>query len=389
MLALIGRLREAKYKGVSFLVSNSSITFGQKTVTHNYPDTNKTEVEFLGLSEDQFELDIYINGNGYIEKRKRLKNKLEEPSAGILIHPYQGQVNCSVVSARLVENDTSLGIAKFSVTFQKSSKQPYPTTSTNTKPFILRKLDALLDAVSDGTDVLTNEYDDNAIFSSETLNDVADTFDKSIGLTYKLADKTNQLNDEIINFRSQINTYSQAPSLLGASMKNLFNTLNFISSDNREQIRILKQFYDFGSTYKPIPQTTLQRVERNDVRKNITNAMLSNSLGLAYATSSEIDYTNNDDLETVRNELEDQYESIKEDLDNDILNSLEDLRNDTLTYLDSLELAEVSTISIKPTSILLLAYDYYGDITKYDTLFDLNKPKDPAFITIEAMIVNE
>lgn len=388
-LILLGRLSTAKYKGFKFLVSNSSITFGQKTVTHQYPNAKKTEVEFLEIAEDLFELEIYIHGSGYLEKRKRLKDLLSEPKEGLLIHPYQGQVTCSVTSVRLVEQDLELGIGRFSVVFQQSSNQQYPTISSNSKPFILRKLDDLLGAVESGFNYLTNNNAVNAIFTATKLNDVVDTFDNAIDLTYKIADKTNQINEDIIDFKNQINAYAQAPALLGLAIKNLFNTLNFISTDNREQTRILKQFFTFDSDDKDIPETTLGRTERKEVRDAINNSMLANSLALSYATASAIAFTDNLDLETVKNDIEDQYEVIKEQLPNDILSALDDLRSDTLTYLDSLDLAQVSTIDVKQTSILQLAYSNYGDITKYDTLFKLNKPVNPAFIVGEVKVVNE
>jgi prophage DNA circulation protein len=388
-LALFGQTIEAKYKGFSVLIPDSEIAFGQKTVVHNYPNTDKTEVEFLGLKEDEFSLSLIVHGSSYLEKRNRLKKLLEEPSLGVLQHPYQGQINVSVISARLRETNRELGRAIFEVVFQKSTNKDYPIVSKNTKPFILRKLDSLFDTVESGFDFLTNDYKNNAIFNATKIGDVLDTFDNAIRLTYKVTDKTNEINKDILDFRSKIGTYAVAPALLGSALKSLFSTINFISEDNKEQIRIMKSFFTFGFNDSTILETTLERKERKNVKDTIDKCMLVNSLGIAYATASDVDYTNNEDLNTIRDLLEEQFNIVRELLDVDTLDSLSDLRTDVLSYLDGLNLVEVSTITIQPTSTLLLSYMLYGDATRYDDLFKLNKFKDPAFISGEVKILNE
>ena len=74
-MALIDKLQKASFKGVDFLVENSSISFGQKTVVHEYPNSKRVEIEFLDNRPDIFDLDIYINsvGNDYLSKRNALK----------------------------------------------------------------------------------------------------------------------------------------------------------------------------------------------------------------------------------------------------------------------------------------------------------------------------
>lgn len=389
-LALLGRMRKASFKGVSFLVKNSNIVFGQQTVTHKYPNSDKTEVEFLGLSgSDRFDLELIVHGADYLEKRNRLKKILEEPSLGLLIHPFQGEIKCSVVSASLVENDANLGLAKFSVTFQKSNDPSYPTTATNTKNLILRNLDAVLNKTSSLCDSLTSDYSNNSILTATKLGDVADSFDNALALTYKLTDKANEISTNLLDFKSKINTYALTPNLLGSSLKKLWDNLNFISSDNKEQIRILKSFYSFGSLDMSVPENTLERIERKKTFKAINDTMIVNSLALSYATASEIDYDNDQDLQSTINDIEAQFDSKKEDLNNDIIDELNNIRENTLAYLSNLDLVTVTEKEIKPTSLVLLSFQQYGTVEKYDSLLTLNKFYDPAFIKGKVKILNE
>jgi prophage DNA circulation protein len=386
---LLGRLREAKYKGVSFLVKNSSISFGQKNVVHKYPNSKRTEVEALGLNGDEFNLDLYLHGSGLIEKRNRLKTKLSDGVAGKLIHPISGEVYCFPVRCEVKELDKEFGIVSFSVTFQMCDEPAYPSVSQSTKPLILRGVDAVLDAVESGFDSLTAAYSNNAILTSTKLNDVIDTFDKASALTYKIADKANEINEDITDFRNKIYSYALAPATLGAALKSLFNTFNFASSDNNAQLKIWASVFGYGSTETAIEENTMERIERKKTFKAINDCMNVNALAMAYGTASEIEYNNDDELIAVREQIEAQYEDIKENINPSILSELDTLRNNTLAYLDSLDLAHITTSKIQSTSILLLAFQNYGDISKYDDLFYLNKPLDPAFIQGEVKILSE
>jgi len=388
-LAPLGRLRQARYKGVEVLVENSSIKFGQKTVTHNYPDSNRTEVEFLGIEEDQFQIDMYVRGPGLIEKRKRLKQKLSEPSLGKFVHPYEGEILCAPVNCEVKEADKKFGISGFTVTFQQASNPSFPDASTNTKPLLLRGIDNVLSAIETGFDGLTALFSDNAILTGTKLNDVFDTFDNAASLTYKIADKANELNKAILDFQDKIANYSTAPATLGAALKNLFNTFNFASSDTNDQLEIWKSMFGFGSEDDPIDDDTMAHIERQKTFKAINDCINVNALAMAYGTSSQIDYANDDDLEVVRQALEDQYEAIKQDLDLDVIAELDTLRSNALAYLDSLDLADVTQTEVQPTCILLMAYDNYGDIDRYDDLFYLNQPYDPGFVTGSVKILSK
>lgn len=386
---LLGRLREAKYKGVSFLVESSDITFGQKTVVHKFPNSDRTEVEFLGLNEDEFQLELYLHGANLVDKRRRLKKKLEEPSLGKLVHPYSGEILCAPVGGcKVREVDKKFGIISFSVTFQKAHDPAYPSESENTKPLILRAIDSVVNAVESGFDTLTAVYSNNSILTATKLDDVIDTFDNAARLTYKIADKSSEITEEIRTFRNKIYSYALIPSTLGSAFTNLFNAFNFASSDVNTQLNIWTSMFGFGGSDIAIPDDTLERQERQATFKAINDCMNVNALALAYGTASQIEYANDEELATVRGLIEDQYQNIKEDLDSDVLEALETLRNNTLAYLDGLELAEVTTTEVQSTSILLLAYQNYGDIDRYDDLFYLNKPEDPAFVQGEVKILS-
>ncbi len=391
MYSLLGRLRGARYKGIDILVENSVITFGQKTVTHQYPNTNRTEVEYLGLADDQFELDIYVYGAGLIEKRAKLKKALANGKDGKLIHPFEGEVEVAVVAQPTITDDIGKsGITKFTVTFQKVTPQSYPSKSSGwSLANIAQAVNDIVDAVNDTIDGITNTFSPSVLSNAIGLNDLMDSFDNAMNVTYKLTDKATELNEGILDFKRKLNTYAQFPSDMKASFKSLWNTINFIATSNSEQIKVLKIFYTFGDDYRVISTSTLERTERKKNQDTLVNAVLANSLALSFGTAAVIDYTNQEQLDEIRTTLEDQFEKVKELLNNDILQLIEDLRNQTLGYLDDLSLAEVIEIDTVPTSVLLLSYQLYGTVDRYSDVYNLNKPYNPAFISGTVKVFNE
>ena len=388
--ALLGRLRAASYKGVKFLIKDSSISFGQKTVVHRYPNSNKTLVEYLGLDEQSFELDLYIHGSGLLEKRKKLKAKLEEGKDGLLIHPYEGEFNCAVVGRPTIrENDPELGICRFTVTFQKTTPETYPSVSGNTKPSILRAIDSAISAVSDTFDNITTNYGENAIAEGLKLNDIADTFDNAMGLTYKLTDKANELKEDLLDFKAKITTYIQAPSDLATALSQLWGTFAYVATSPTEQFRITKQFYTFGNDDRHITQSTLERTEKAKNAGILNNAMQAIALAESYGTASLIEYDNSDQLDQIRQEIEDQYDSIRDNLDVNVLAQIDTLRALTLQYLDNLEVAEVINYETQLTSVMLLGYRLYGTVERYDEILGLNSIENPSFISGTVKVLNE
>ena len=139
-MALFDELQSASFKGVSFLVESTTTNAGRKTVTHEYPNTNIRFVEDLGESQEVYQITGIITGTDYIQNRDALIAALKSAGRGELVHPFFGSVQVTAKPYSLSENMTNLGIARFSMTFEKSDDSIYPNPSIVTgKHRTLRK----------------------------------------------------------------------------------------------------------------------------------------------------------------------------------------------------------------------------------------------------------
>lgn len=117
----------ASFRGVSFFVESSDREGGRRTVTHEFPLRNDPFVEDLGLKARVYKLEGYVIGHKYIDQRDKLLDALEdkdEAGPGPLIHPYYGQKLCLAGKFSVKELRDEGGIAKFSIEFLETPKDP-------------------------------------------------------------------------------------------------------------------------------------------------------------------------------------------------------------------------------------------------------------------------
>lgn len=86
-------LREASWKGVAFLVDDSSGEFGRRAVLHEYPARDLPESEDLGRAPRKISITAFFIGTDAAdawEKAQRLIAAMESAGPGALIHPWLG-----------------------------------------------------------------------------------------------------------------------------------------------------------------------------------------------------------------------------------------------------------------------------------------------------------
>jgi len=137
------RLREASFRGINFFVETSQVEVGRRTVVHEYPFRDKPYAEDMGKAADQFIVNGYViqnddNGRDYLEDKRRLIEALKKPGPGKLVLPYphsdgeSSEMWVNVVKlARIVENVTRGGMARFQMVFQEAGENLQPDTEVN------------------------------------------------------------------------------------------------------------------------------------------------------------------------------------------------------------------------------------------------------------------
>jgi hypothetical protein len=381
-MELLDSLQAASFKGVSFLVKNSSIAFGQKVAKHDYPNSNRTETEFLGQSLDVFSLDIYIHGKGqdYLQQRTALKAALSSEGEGILIHPYEGEIIATAMNPTLVESDRELGIARFNVTFQKVEKGIFPSQSGDNSAQIKQGADSFLSGISDA---LVNNvaidgqiYDDFKVKSENLLQLFEEAKDIAAIAPDRLALYQTALNTFQTNlFGNIFDMADYATDLVGVLEK-----LLFLSDSAQSNIDILKTFFSFGDDDAPINNVTFAQQTALSNREALNDVIQGAALALAYTNAATIDFITDVELSNTQTLLEDQYDAIIEDMVQELRFTLSILRSDMKEYFDNQQVRRVVSVQVSNQSLTNVVYGYYGTLDDYDQFFGLNNRLNPLLI---------
>lgn len=109
--------RPGSFRGAAFVTSDSDLGGGRRVALHEYPERDLPWAQDLGRRARTYSLECFMIGADYFGPRDALIKALEEPGAGLLIHPFHGEHNLAVEDYRCQESTVDGGIARFSITF--------------------------------------------------------------------------------------------------------------------------------------------------------------------------------------------------------------------------------------------------------------------------------
>lgn len=386
-MALLDELQPASFKGVTFLIDSTSTTGGRKTVTHEYPNADRRYVEDLGKLQETFSITGIISGSNYIAQRDNLIRVLNEGGRGELVHPFFGSVQVVAKPYTLSENLTDLGVARFSMTFEKADESIFPSISSNNTSLINQKVSDLADLV--GTDLASifsvrKQYPLNFISAKDILNGFADSIGINADNVLKVADEISSFSGFLLGFTENINDNINNPPNLASEFNLLFQSFSTIGRNVRDQFELLENLFSYGSGETPIAQTTVQNVERETNRQIINSAVNISALTYAYNTATQLTYTTEEDIAEIGAELDTQFDYImsNNNVTDDTIQALKNLRVEVKKFLEQEQVNtyKISTILTKEIPMTILCYNYYGSVDNTQTLLNLNETINPTFV---------
>ncbi len=126
------QLRSGSFRGAAFYIDTSSTEVGRRTAAVEFPFRSVPMVEDLGKRAPRFDVDLLVVGPTYMDARDKLREALETPGAGKLVHPFLGELVVALDGpVRIRESTAKGGIAKFSCKFIEIGNEPTPRVITD------------------------------------------------------------------------------------------------------------------------------------------------------------------------------------------------------------------------------------------------------------------
>lgn len=368
-MALIDDLFPASYKGAEFLINSAAIKGGRKDVLHSFPQSDKQNIEDLGLLPRNFTLPAIINEPDYINKRDTLLRALEEGGAGVLIHPSFGRIeNIFARSFTGNEDFTRLGDTTFTIVFDVSDTDGLPTQASTG----VSEVSQNSDIVNRGIEIdigsifsVTNSFPRNFLSAQLQQLRIIDTLLNNVRSLTATPVQINSFNAKVVDYNSNINSLITEPTELAAVMSSVFLDIPGLYTEPKEQVTVLSQFFVFGDDDEPINQTTAGRIERKRNQDIINDSVKGFSLTQSYVSAAQINFSTVEEIEDTANILETGFQSVKSAgaLSTETLGNLEDLRTITQRLFDEQKLTANQIINVNTQKLpsRVIAYQYYGE----------------------------
>lgn len=386
-MSILNDLQAASFKGAPFLINSGTTSGGRKTVVHEYPNADRRFVEDLGELNETFTIEGTVHGDNYFAKRDRLIAALKSGGSGELIHPFFGAITVTAQPYSVAENLNGLGVATFSMTFDKSSESVFPRQSANNKSLIdIQKSNTISGVQTDIANIfnVSRQFPLNFTDAKSVSLSIAAAMGVNSDTFSKVTTEISAFNADLEAFTDNVNGNMFDPENLANDFTNLFNSFETIGTTAQNQFDISQGLFNFGVDQEQLNTTTLQRIERNSNRDILNSAVRTNALAQAYNTIPNIDFATESDIKATQNILNDQFDFVISDnnLSDDSVQNIKSLNVEVGKFLEqeAVNAFRVSQIQTHEVPTTILTYQYYGNVDKTQQIIDLNNTTDPTFI---------
>lgn len=138
------RLLPASFRGISFLIPQTSVPVGMKGQLHEFPQRDTPFFEQLGKQSQVHKMTAWVIGDDCFERRDKLIEALNTPDAGELVHPWLGRMQVKAGECEMSHDIASGGMITFDLTFYPDVPLKTPAARVNTQAQVVKSSESLL-----------------------------------------------------------------------------------------------------------------------------------------------------------------------------------------------------------------------------------------------------
>lgn len=138
------QLLPASFRGISFLIPQSSVPVGMKGQLHEFPQRDTPFFEQMGKQSQVHKMTAWVIGDDCFERRDKLVEALEKPGAGELVHPWLGRMQVKVGECEMSHDLMGGGMVSFDLTFYPDLPLKTPAAKVNTQAQVVSSSESLL-----------------------------------------------------------------------------------------------------------------------------------------------------------------------------------------------------------------------------------------------------
>lgn len=395
-----GRLLPPSFRGIPFKVKEHRLRGGRQNVQHEPIERDDTFSEDLGIKGKVFTIRGHVIGDAYFFIRDGLIKALDDPSPGILIHPYLGAKEVRPVDYEVIEKTEEGRIAYFTMQFVLAGQPSFPLSVIDAVTDFFTSAFVLVAQIQNAFQLAFTVAELPgyvALQAVSMLQDTVDTISNGIDNFTIIPEQKAAFKKKSKELKDSAALLVNNPATLAAemqgyifSMKDLVddppepNTID-ISSGQDDKLDIFELATGIQTGADELPEITPTNVS---TKKSLQALQaLINQLGIVALAEQSVakDFVTKSGAVEQREKVADLMETqaLTEDIDDSLFQGFEDLRSKLMSAIPNVNanLRSVETKAVfDEVSSLVLAYDLYEDADKELDIIRRNRVRNPGFI---------
>lgn len=381
-------LQPASFRGVSFLVRVHEAALGRRVQVHEYPQRDKPWAQDMGRRARELSLDAFVLGDDYISQRNALVRAIELRGAGTLVHPYLGELQCTVLSCKLKESTAEGGLARFALEFVEAGEASFPSAETSTAAAVVAssvQAGAVTQASFEKRYSVANRPAFVAEAAQGLVSQALGAMQGAVSQVRNVAGQVDLLNRDIEAAKRDLITVIFTPASAAQALAgNLRQLVRNVTTAPRDALALARVFFNFGSLLPVVPTLTVSRRAQAQNQAEVMRLVRATALAEGARAASAVQFESYQEAAAVRDELADGLEDVLlSTTDDDSFDALRALRSALVKDINArgANLARVVVWTPGRTlPALVAAQSVYGDGRRADELLLRNDVRHPLFL---------
>jgi len=403
-------LRDANFDGVPFFVDTTEFSSGwniserditqpekkskgnldQQKIDKAFGAGGGREADTTETSKKAkvFNVLMYFIGENYLSGRNAMLERFDNGGVGELVLPTLGKVKCFIQEFSSTFSNTEGGFETIECVFIAKPDQPQIINSIDTASALSG---GILDSILSIGDSFGYKVLGVADYVFEEAENIAETLSGSVFDLIGLGGTNNTVNDYVLKiraFEADINTIVRSPDRYYNEIQGLVSGLSGIFTDSSTKFEAQDKLNkSFGSTFKPVNQTTPNRAAQANNQDSVVFTVRALTAVEMAGAGSGIQFISVEQADTIkettiaaldgiaeevgdsnqRQELYDAIIDVKDKFLNDVEQNAENLPKSR----------DIETADLEPA--LVVSYDLYADEERAPEVVERNKVIHPLF----------
>lgn len=361
----LNKLSPASFRGVPFfLIENPTAAVGRRRANHVYAGRDDPYSEDMGRKQRTYNIAGGVDGDDFIEKANALKDAFEQQGAGVLVHPYLGELMVLGEATFTYQGR----LASFVFTCDEAGDAANPTSVVDTRSVVSGKA---LSAHEVAVDDFVSSYD---VSGPEFVRELTHA---------NLLDSVALLGDSLASQITDVSALVQQPAALAESL------FSVVSSVSRSSARLSSLESVLSMSAQPVNTVPRQRIEKNNYA---VNQLLARAVVIEEAQAlTVIDFESQSQAQSQVKAVVSALDEVSWQSDDAMYQQLVSLRTAVQQDMQARipSLPKLQTVSIpQMMPALVAAYRYTGDAANEQKIIDRNSISHPGFVRGDVEVIH-